>query len=378
MSGANVQDVPMLDLVPQNGPLLPEIREAFERVFAKNAFVLGEEVAAFEREVAAALRVKHAIGCSSGTDAQLLAMMAAGIGPGDEVITTPFTFFATAGCIARLGATPVFVDIDPVTYNLDVARVAAARTPRTKAIAPVHLYGQPCDMGALTELSRALELPLLEDAAQSVLADTPEGMTGAIGLAGWLSFYPTKNLSAFGDAGLATTNDDALAERMRMLRNHGSRVRYHHEAVGGNFRLDGLQAAVLRVKLPHLAAWTDGRRRNAARYDRLFAQAGLDEARLSTPARVEAGHVYHQYVIRTRDRDALRAHLTEQRIGSEVYYPVPLHLQPCFAGLGQREGSLPEAERAAREVLALPIYPELTEAQLERVVDAVVTFHRRG
>jgi dTDP-4-amino-4,6-dideoxygalactose transaminase len=232
---SQVPDVPMLDLSPQNGPLLPAIRDAFERVMAKNAFVLGEEVAAFEREIAAMLGVRHAVGASSGTDAQLLAMMAAGIGPGDEVITTPFTFFATAGCIARLGATPVFVDVDPRTYNLDVSKIAAARTPRTKAIAPVHLYGQPCDMRAMLEVARALELPILEDAAQSVLAPATldaEGhtaMTGGVGLAGWLSFYPTKNLSAFGDAGLATTQDDALAERMRMLRNHGSRVRYHHE-----------------------------------------------------------------------------------------------------------------------------------------------------
>ncbi len=372
-----MQDVPMLDLVPQNAPLLPAIREAFERVMTKNAFVLGEEVAAFEKEIASLLRVKHAIGCSSGTDAQLLAMMALGLGPGDEVITTPFTFFATAGCIARLGAKPVFVDIDPETWNLDVERIAAARTPRTKAIAPVHLYGQPCDMPRMLEVSRALELPILEDAAQSVLADTSVGMTGAIGAAGWLSFYPTKNLSAFGDAGLATTNDDALADQMRMLRNHGSRVRYHHEAVGGNFRLDGLQAAVLRVKLPHLAAWTEKRRENAARYDRLFAQAGLDPQRFGTPVRREAGHCYHQYVIRSDARDALRAHLGEQRIGTEIYYPTPLHLQPCFAELGQREGSLPISERAAREVLALPIYPELTEAQIDRVVDVIVAFHRR-
>lgn len=366
--------VPMLDLGPHNGPLLPAVREAFDRLFAKNAFVLGEEVAAFEREIAALLGVRHAIGASSGTDAQLLLMMAMGIGPGDEVVTTPFTFFATAGCIWRLGARPVFVDIDPRTYNLDPSLVAAALGPRTKAVAPVHLYGQPCDMAALTEISSAFEVPLIEDAAQSVFASTPLGMTGAIGLGGWLSFYPTKNLSAFGDAGLATTNDDALAERMRMLRNHGSKVRYHHEAVGGNFRIDALQAAVLRVKLPHLDGWTESRRKNAALYDLLFAQLGLDPERFSTPARVEAGHVYHQYVVRTSERDALRAHLTECGIGSEVYYPVPLHLQPCFAALGHEEGRFPVAEKASREVLALPIYPELTQAQIERVVGAVARF----
>jgi dTDP-4-amino-4,6-dideoxygalactose transaminase len=368
-----VQHVPMLDLTPHNGPLLPEIRAAFDRVMSKNAFVLGEEVAAFEREIAALLGVEHAIGCSSGTDAQLLQMMALGIGAGDEVVTTPFTFFATAGCIARLGATPVFVDIDPATYNLDPAKLAAALGPRTKAIIPVHLYGQPCDLGAILEVARGV--PVLEDAAQSVLASSALGMTGGVGLAGWLSFYPTKNLSAFGDAGLATTNDAALAERMRMLRNHGSKVRYHHEAIGGNFRLDGLQAAVLRVKLPHLPRWTELRRAHAARYDRLFAEARLDPRRFSTPERREAGHVYHQYVVRSDARDALRAHLTVEGIGSEVYYPVPLHLQPCFADLGQVAGSLPVAERAAREVLALPIYPELTSSQIERVVEAVVRFH---
>ena len=372
-----MQNVPMLDLTPQNGPLLPEIREAFERVMAKNAFVLGAEVQAFEREIGALLGVEHAIGCSSGTDAQLLAMMALGIGPGDEVVTTPFTFFATAGCIARLGARTVFVDIDPDTYNLDPKRLAEAIGPRTKAIVPVHLYGQPCDMPAILEVARAHGVPVLEDAAQSVFAACSLGMTGGVGLAGWLSFYPTKNLSAFGDAGLATTNDGALAERMRMLRNHGSKVRYHHEAVGGNFRLDGLQAAVLRVKLPHLSRWTEQRRDNAARYDRLFAEAGLPAERFGTPVRRDRGHVYHQYVIRSDARDALRAHLESEGIGSEVYYPVPLHLQPCFADLGQGAGSLPISERAAREVLALPIYPELTIEQIDRVVDAVVRFHRR-
>jgi dTDP-4-amino-4,6-dideoxygalactose transaminase len=367
----------MLDLTPHNGPLLGQIREAFDRVMAKNAFVLGEEVAAFEREIGTLLGIEHVIGCSSGTDAQLLAMMALGIGPGDEVITTPFTFFATAGCVARLGAKTVFVDIDPRTYNLDPRSIERAITPRTKAIIPVHLYGQPCDMPPILEIARAHGIPVLEDAAQSVQAACALGMTGGVGAAGWLSFYPTKNLSAFGDAGLATTNDPPLADRMRMLRNHGSKVRYHHEAVGGNFRLDGLQAAVLRVKLPHLTRWTEQRRDNATRYDRLFAEAGLPPERFSTPVRLEPGHVYHQYVVRSDARDALRAHLSSEGIGSEIYYPVPLHLQPCFAELGQREGSLPVSERAAREVLALPIYPELTESQIDRVVEAVVRFYRR-
>lgn len=369
--------IPMLDLVPHNGPLLPAIREALDRVMMKNAFVLGDEVTAFEREIADLLGVRHAIGCSSGTDAQLLVHMALRHGPGDEVITTPFTFFATAGCIARVGATPVFVDIDPVTYELDAARVEAALTPKTKAIVPVHLYGQPVDVARHVAVAKAAGVPLLEDAAQSVYANTELGMTGGVGLAGWLSFYPTKNLSAFGDAGLVTTNDDALADELRMLRVHGSKVRYHHEALGGNFRLDGMQGAVLRVKLPYLASWTDARRQNAALYDRLFTEAALPSDRLAIPRRLRDGHVYHQYVVRSSDRDALRAHLAAHRIGSEIYYPVPLHLQPCFAHLGYREGSLPESERAAREVLALPIYPELAPAQIERVVSAVVDFVRR-
>ncbi len=369
--------IPMLDLAAQNAPLLAEIRAAFDRVMASNAFVLGAEVLALEEALASLLGARHAIGCSSGTDAELLALMALGIGPGDEVITTPFTFFATAGSIARLGARPVFVDVDPRTLNLDPGAVEAAITPRTKAIVPVHLYGQPADLPALAALSRAHGLPLLEDAAQSILAASSAGMTGSVGLAGWLSFYPTKNLSAFGDAGLAVTSDDALAARMRMLRNHGSSERYHHAAIGGNFRLDGLQAAVLRVKLPHLARWTERRRANAARYDHALGRLGLDPARLSPLARVEPGHVFHQYVVRSAERDALRDFLAREGIASEVYYPVPLHRQPCFAYLEQPEGSLPVAERAAREVLALPIYPELDDARIDRIVAAIGRFFQR-
>lgn len=368
--------IPMLDLGAQNEPLLPAIREAFERVMRSSAFVLGAEVEAFEREVAALLGVRHALGCSSGTDAELLALMALGVGPGDEVITTAFTFFATAGGIARLGARPVFVDVDPRTLNLDPAQAEAAITSRTKAIVPVHLYGQPADMVAFQAIAERRGVPILEDAAQSVLARCDAGMTSSIGLAGWLSFYPTKNLSAFGDAGLVTTNDDALAARMRQLRNHGSSERYHHELLGGNFRLDGLQAAVLRVKLGHLAGWTERRRALAARYDRLFREAAIDPARFAPLERVEAGHVYHQYVVQSPERDRLREHLQEARIASEIYYPIPLHLQPCFEGLGQRAGSLPISERAAREVLALPIDPTLSDAQIDRVVDAIARFFR--
>lgn len=370
------EPVALVDLAAQHRLLLDEIRAAFERVLASGVFVLGPEVAALEREMADLLGAGHAVGCASGTDAQLCAMMALGIGPGDEVVTTPFTFFATAGCIARLGAKPVFVDLDPRTLCIDPARVAEAVGPRTRAIVPVHLYGQPCAMPELVAVAQDAGVPILEDAAQSVMAETSIGMTGTIGLVGWLSFYPTKNLGALGDAGMALTNDADLAERMRSVRNHGSPVRYHHEVIGGNFRLDAIQAAALRVKLPRLARWTQIRRERAALYDRLFRQAAIDPERFQPLERVEEGHVYHQYVIRSPERDALRNHLAERRIGSEVYYPVPLHLQPCFADLDLGVGSLPVAERAAREVLALPIHPELTDAQVERVVGAVAEFFR--
>ncbi len=370
--------IPLLDLTAQNAPLLPEVREAFERVFAKNAFVLGQEVEFFEREVAAYIGVKHAIGVSSGTDALIVAMMALGIGPGDEVITSPFTFFATAGSIARLGARPVFVDIDPATFNLDPAAVGAALSDRTRAIMPVHLYGQPCDMSSLTAISEAFSVPIIEDAAQAIGAHHALGPIGAIGELACFSFYPTKNLGGFGDGGLVTTNDGALAEKVRLLRSHGGERRYYHASIGGNFRLDGLQGAVLRVKLPHVTRWTEARRKNASLYDLLFLEEDLPMGALVLPKRVEAGHVFNQYVIRVRDRDRLRARLAERRIGSEVYYPLPLHMQACFAPLGHGEGSFPESELAAKEVLALPIYAELAPEQIERVVSEVSSFLREN
>jgi dTDP-4-amino-4,6-dideoxygalactose transaminase len=366
----------LLDLTAENAPLLPEIRQAFDRVFAKNAFVLGQEVAFFEREVAAYLGVKHAIGVSSGTDALLVAMMALGIGPGDEVVTSPFSFFATAGCIARLGAKPVFVDIDPVTYNLDASAVGAALSEHTRAIMPVHLYGQPADMSALRSISEAFAVPIVEDAAQAVGAQHALGPVGGLGSLAGFSFYPTKNLGAFGDGGLVTTNDDDLAQRVRILRVHGGERRYYHAVIGGNFRLDGLQGAVLRVKLPHVTKWTDARRKNAGLYDLLFLEEDLPEGALSTPKKVEEGHVYNQYVVRVRDRDRLKQHLVDRKIGCEVYYPLPLHLQECFANLGYGVGSFPESERAANEVLALPIHPALTQDQLERVVSEIGSFLR--
>jgi dTDP-4-amino-4,6-dideoxygalactose transaminase len=361
--------VPLLDLQAQNGPLRGEILAALARVADSQRFIGGPEVEGFEREIAAHLGVAHAVGLSSGTDALLVALMALGIGPGDEVITPTFSFFATAGCVSRLGAAPRFVDIDPVTYNLDPAAVEAAITPCTKAIMPVHLYGQCADMDPLLDLAKRAGVAIIEDAAQAIGASYKGRQAGTMGSAGCFSFFPSKNLGAFGDAGLLTTNDEALAREVRLLRNHGAEPKYFHTRIGGNFRLDALQAAVLRVKLPHLESWTDARRVNADRYDRLFAER---DAGVGLPARADGRrHIFNQYVIRVAGRDALRAALDAHGIGTEVYYPVPFHLQECFAPLGYRAGDFPVAEAAAADVLALPIYGELTEAQQREVVDAV-------
>jgi dTDP-4-amino-4,6-dideoxygalactose transaminase len=372
--------IALLDLSAQNGPLTEPIRAAIMRVVDSSQFILGEEVAAFEAEVAHYLGVKHAIGVSSGTDALLVALMALGVRHGDEVITTPFSFFATAGCVARLGATPVFVDIDPETFNIDAAQAESAITEKTRAILPVHLFGQAADLAQLSRICKANGLPMIEDAAQSLGATFNAGgaqrCVGTIGALGCFSFFPSKNLGCFGDGGLVTTDDDDLAKRVRMLRAHGSEPKYYHRIIGGNFRLDAIQAAVLRVKLPYLDRWTDARRQNAARYDRMFAEAALSQAQLRTPRRIHDGHCYNQYTISTAARDGLREHLQLLRIGSEVYYPLPLHLQPCFAYLNHRKGSFPHAERAAAEVLSLPIYPELGEAAQRRVADAVLDYLR--
>ncbi len=368
------EPIPLLDLNAQNGPLQAELEAALLRVARSGQFILGEEVSAFEQEVARHLGVAHAIGVSSGTDALLVAMMALEIGPGDEVITTPFSFFATAGCIARLGARPVFVDIEPSSFNLDVTQVEAAITERTRAVMPVHLFGQTADLAALQRLCGAHDLPLIEDAAQSLGAGQGALCAGTVGAFGCFSFFPSKNLGGFGDGGLVTSNDAALAARVRVLRAHGAEERYYHERIGGNFRLDAIQAAVLRVKLPHLQRFGEARRRNAARYDELFAQAGLPESRLRLPREISPGHVYNQYTIATDARDGLRAHLRALQIGCEVYYPVPLHLQECFAYLGQGPGSFPQAERAAQQVLSLPIYGELGEQPQRRVAAAVLEY----
>lgn len=374
---ADPPSVPLLDLGAQNGPLLPALRSAFDRVLSENHYILGPEVEAFERELCAQLGFPHAITVSSGTDALLLALMALGIGQGDEVITTPFSFFATAGCIARVGARPIFVDIDPASYGLDPECVERAITARTKALLPVHLFGQAADLTALRRVAEQHGVPIIEDAAQALGATHRGAPVGTLGAFGCFSFFPSKNLGGFGDGGLLATTDDALAERARVLRSHGGSPKYYHQLIGGNFRLDALQCALLRVKLPELARYTQARRENAAFYDerlRPLAAAGA----LQTPARVDEGHVYNQYVVRTPRRDELRRALSEARIGSEVYYPRCLHLQECFAYLGHRPGDLPNAERAAEEVLAIPVFPELTSAQREHVAATIVGFFSGG
>jgi dTDP-4-amino-4,6-dideoxygalactose transaminase len=366
--------VPLLDLAAQYAPIRDEILAAVTRVCDSQRYIMGPEVDAFEQEIAALAGVEHAVAVSSGTDALLVALMALGIHAGDEVITTAYSFFATAGSIVRVGATPVLVDIDPVTYNLDPAQVTAAVTPRTKAILPVHLFGLCADMAPLGAAAAQARIPIVEDAAQAIGATCNGRAAGGMGALGCLSFFPSKNLGAFGEAGLVTTGDGTLAHKVRLIRNHGMEPKYYHHLVGGNFRMDALQAAILRVKAPHLAAWTESRRVNAARYARLFKQSGLD-GRVIIPTEPPGHrHVYNQFTIRTADRDRLKRHLDERGIGNEIYYPVPFHLQPCFAGLGYRAGEFPHAERAAAETLAIPIYAELTESQQAAVVEAIAQF----
>ena len=366
--------VPLLDLQAQYRPLRDEILAAVTRVCDSQRFIMGQEIAALEDELARLLGIEHLVAVSSGTDALLLALMALGVKAGDEVITSTYSFFATAGSIVRVGARPVFVDIDPDTFNIDPARIAAAITPRTKAILPVHLFGLSADLDPILAESSRAAIPIVEDAAQAIGSTYKSRPVGGLGAFGCFSFFPSKNLGAFGDAGLLTTNDAELARRARVLRTHGMEPKYHHQLVGANFRMDALQAAVLRVKAPHLAAWTEARRLNAARYRRLFRDAGLGH-RVTLPAEPpERHHSFNQFVIRTRERDALKRHLDERGIGNEIYYPVPFHLQPCFADLGYREGDFPHAERAAKESLAIPIYGELTIDDQEAVVGALAEF----
>jgi dTDP-4-amino-4,6-dideoxygalactose transaminase len=369
--------VPLLDLDAQYRPLRDEILAAITRVCDSHRFIMGPEITALERELAALLGVRHAIAVSSGTDALLLALMALGIGAGDEVVTTTYSFFATAGEIVRVGARPVLVDIDPVTFNIDPDLVAAALTPRTKAILPVHLFGLSADLDPIMRAADRFGIPVVEDAAQAIGATYKSRRVGSVGAFGCFSFFPSKNLGAFGDAGLVTTHDDALAKRARLLRTHGMEPKYYHHLVGGNFRMDALQAAVLRVKAPHLADWTERRRANAERYRALFAAAGLDGL-VSLPVEPpDRRHIYNQFVVRTAERDAIKRHLDRQGIGNEIYYPVPFHEQPCFANLGYRRGQFPRAERAAADSLAIPIYGELTAEQQEMVVSAIAAVAQR-
>lgn len=370
-------NVPLLDLKEQNNLLRPEIEAALGRVLDTNAFILGGEVAALEKELADYCQTKHAIGCASGSDALLLALMALDVQPGDEVITTPYSFFATVSSITRLGAVPVFVDIEPDTYNIDPAKIEEKISERTKAIEPVHLYGQCADMDAINAVCKKHNVAVVEDAAQAIGAEENGVRAGAMSEIGCFSFYPSKNLGGMGDGGFMTTNDDAIASKLNALRNHGSEERYYHTWVGVNSRLDGFQGAILRVKLPHLDTWTERRRANADLYRELFTDAGLAEEIGLPIERENCRHIYNQFVIRVQNRrDDLRSFLTGQGIGTDIYYPVPLHLQECFAYLGYREGDLPESERAARETLALPIYPELGREQQEYVVDKIAEFFR--
>ena len=365
-------NVPLLDLQAQYVSIREGLHQAVTRVMDSQRFVLGEEVSRLESEIAAYCRTKHAIACASGSDALLLALMALDLGPGDEVITTPFSFFATAASITRLGGRPVFVDIDPQTYNLDPSRVADAITPRTKAIMPVHLYGQCADMDPLLEHSRGHEIPIVEDAAQAIGATDKGRRAGSMGLVGCFSFYPTKNLGGAGDGGMLTTNDDQIAQRLRRLRTHGGANEYEHSEVGVNSRLDELQAAVLRVKLPHLDRWSDQRAGKAEIYSQLLNHAGVNFALIPPHVRPDGRHIFHQYVVRAPgNRDALQSHLKSRGVGTKIYYPIPLHRQECFSYLGYKEGDFPESEKAARETLALPVYPELNEAQQAYVVEAI-------
>lgn len=374
--------VPLLDLKGQYDTIREEVREAMDRVVESQQFILGPEVEALEREVAAYSQCEYGIGVSSGTDALLASLMAIGIKAGDEIITATYSFFATAGAIARLGAIPVFVDIDPLTYNIDPESIESVITSRTRAIIPVHLYGQMADMDPIMEVANRHKLYVIEDAAQAIGSEYKGRRAGSIGHLGCFSFFPSKNLGGFGDGGLVTANDAELVAKVKLMRNHGYSPKYYNKVVGGNFRLDALQAAVLRVKLRYLDDWTEGRQRNAEIYRKLFIDAGLTDSQVSSSKKItlpaeapERRHIYNQFVIRSQRRNELIEHLKQRQIGCEIYYPVPLHLQECFADLGHKTGDFTASESAANETLALPIYPELTEGMLKSVVSAITEFH---
>lgn len=384
-----ITQVPLLDLSRIHAPLMPELTAAFEGIVTANSYIMGSAVTTFEQACAELLQVKHAIGVSSGSDALVLALMVLGIGPGDEVICPSYTFFATAGAVSRLGATPVFVDSLPGCHNLNPEAALAAVTPRTKAMIPVHLFGQSAELAPLLALGQAQGIAIIEDAAQAIGAAYQGRPVGSLGTFGTFSFFPSKNLGGFGDGGLLTTQDDALAEKARILRTHGSKPKYYHHYVGGNFRLDALQAALLSVKLPHHAIYAQQRQQLAAHYTQLFAQAGLAPATegchcqatatgpLQLPGNCQPGHVWNQFVIRLPNktqRDGLQQHLKAQGVDTAIYYPIPLHLQPCFAELGYRAGSLPVCEQAAETTLALPIFPGLTPEEQAYVVDQISAY----
>ncbi len=369
--------VPLVDLGAQYDTIRDEVVAAVTRVCDSQRFILGPEVELVEKELAEYLSAKHAVGMSSGTDALLAIMMGLGVGPGDEVITTAYSFFAAAGSIARLGATPVFVDINPATFNIDPDAARAAMTSRTKAIVPVHLFGLSADMDPLLEAVSKHGVPIIEDACQAFGARYRGLPVGALGVAGGLSFFPSKSLGAYGDGGLIVTNDGVLAERLRLLRAHGAEPKYVHKIVGGNFRLDAMQAAILRAKLPHVSQWFEARREAASRYRHLFADADVEVFGVELPVEPQdRWHTYHQYVVRAPRRDELHAHLESHGIETAIYYPVPLHRQECFASLGYSEGTLPQSEAAARTALALPMYPELTEEQQAHVVKTIAEYLR--
>jgi dTDP-4-amino-4,6-dideoxygalactose transaminase len=364
-------NIPLLDLKAQYASIKNEVNAAIGEVLESQHFILGPKVEQCEKAIAAYSNCAQGIGVSSGSDALLACLMAENIGPGDEVITTSYTFFATAGAIARLGATPVFVDIDPNTYNIDVSQITTKITKKTHVIMPVHLFGQVADMDPIMNLAQEHGLVVIEDAAQAIGAEYKGRRAGSIGNYGCFSFFPSKNLGATGDAGMVVTNDAERAEKLRVLRGHGSKPKYYHRVVGGNFRLDAIHAAVVSAKLPHLDSWTAARQRNAKRYDQLFREADLP---IGLPAVATNRHIFNQYVIRSTSRDQLQAFLKKKGVGSEVYYPVPMHLQDCFADLGIKAGALPESERAARESLAIPVYPELNDSQARYVVESIGEF----
>jgi dTDP-4-amino-4,6-dideoxygalactose transaminase len=367
--------VPMLDLHAQYAAIKPELDAAVQHVVDSQHFINGPEVAQLEEQVARYCQAKHCVGVTSGSDALLVALMALDVGPGDEVITTPYTFFATAGAVVRLGAKPVFVDIDPVTFNIDPAGIEAKVTPRTKCVLPVHLFGQCADMDPILAVAKKHGLAVIEDAAQAIGSEYRGRRAGSMGDVACFSFFPSKNLGCFGDGGAVTTNNPALAEKMNLLRNHGAKPKYFHKVVGGNFRLDTLQAAVLLVKLKYLDSWSAKRQQHAAFYDQELAKAGGLSGLVTPPKVVMSRHIFNQYVLRVADRDALRDYLKQQQVGNEVYYPQPMHLQECFAGLGHRKGEFPESEKAALNTVAVPIYPELTLPQRQHVVRALTSFY---